>query len=309
MIIYESRPGGAIARHHQNVQNTIYRAGLAYATIWNQGALGQSQVNKSDLVIPVAKKEAAANDVASALQPFATAFNIDVALMMSIAQHIDPLVKQAVSSSPKEMAKKGKAKEKAPSTTPPPAEYPPSVDSAWIHDTAEELLSRAPEMVLAVRPSESATLKYAIVFELLSILAHRRYLVENTAAGNAVRILFQNLLDSHLVDDQEVYIFPDGLGVVTPLGAEQLQLAQKRQQDDIWCRRITSLMTRLSRVNLSLTSEESEDEEATAFTSVVKSGVLDAITVSLQKSSVLCGASCLSNQHRMWPPIFSLNCR
>jgi hypothetical protein len=291
MFVYECRPDGAIAQHHKNVQNTILRAGLAYATVWNQAALRQTQLNKADLVIPVAKKEAQADDVASALEPFAKAFGIEVSLMMSMAQHIDPLVKQAVSSSPKEMmAKKGKAKEKAPSITPPPAQYPPSANSAWIRDTAEELLWRAPEMVLAVRPSESATLKYAIVFELLSILAHRRFFVEKTAAGNAVRILFQTLLDSNLVEGQDAYIFPDGLGVVSPLGAEELKAAKKRQHDDIWCRRITSLMTRLSRVNLSLTSEESDDEEAKAFTSIVKSGMLDVITVSSHKSSVFCNS-------------------
>jgi hypothetical protein len=58
MIVHETRNGGVIQQHHKTIRNTLFTAGLAYATVWNQGALSQTQISKADLVIPVAKKDA-----------------------------------------------------------------------------------------------------------------------------------------------------------------------------------------------------------------------------------------------------------
>jgi hypothetical protein len=293
MIVYETRAGGAIKQHHKTVKNMIFTAGRGYATVWNQATLSQTQVVKADLVIPVAKKDAQVKDLEANLQPFATAFGVEVSLMTSVAQEIDALVKQAVTPAPKEAtSKKGKAKANAPSPSsnsptsfPPTPQFPPDTHSPWITITAQELLRRAPQWVLSVRPSESATLKYAIVFELFSILAHRRYFIEKTVAGNAVRILFQNLLKEHLVKEDGEYIFADGLGTTTPMTPQQLDIAKKHQRDEVWGRRMASFMTRLSRVNLSLTgvqSDESdeEDDKEQALESFIKSRMVDVMKVS-----------------------------
>jgi hypothetical protein len=292
MIVYETRNGGAIHQHQQTIRNTLFSAGMAYATVWNQGALSQTHISKADLVIPVAKKDAQAKDVEDSLQPFATAFGIKVTVMTSIAQAIDALVKKAVMPAPKEATmKKGKGKGKArapspesPPTFPPPPQFPPTSDNAWILVTAQELLRQAPQWVLSVRPSESATLKYAIVFELLSILAHRRHFLEKTPAGNSVRILVQNLLNRHLSTDEDEYIFADGLGSPTPMTGAELDIAMKHQRDDVWGRRMASLMTRLSRVNLSLISDDSEEEgdsqKGGRLESFIKSGMVEMMKVS-----------------------------
>ena len=92
LFVYESCHGSAIRQYHHNIKNIIFSAGITYATVWNQDSLSQTDIKKAELVIPVVKKDVQAKeDLISSLKPFATAFGINISVMISIAELIDLL--------------------------------------------------------------------------------------------------------------------------------------------------------------------------------------------------------------------------
>jgi hypothetical protein len=262
-------------------------AGVSYATSWNQAALANASLKKSDLGIPVSKKSSEPVDsIKIALQPIAKAFGLqDANALVEMAQALDNTVRASIAErTSKEAAKKPaatKGKEVSSSSSSPrlgpPTNFPPYPATTWVITTATNLLSHCADWVLRVRPSESNTLRYALVLEIFSILAHRLPSVTRTRGGNGLRVALQSLLEEYSPKSSPFY-FPDGLGKIEEMSHEATALADRQIIDAMWGQRLSTFSSRISKVPLDFSADDEEEDETTK--EFVKAQIQTMLSVS-----------------------------
>jgi hypothetical protein len=257
------------------VLNVITSAGVSYVSSWNQAALANASLKKSEVGLPVSKKSSEPIDsIMAALLPIAKAFGLqDAKALVEMAEALDTTVRTSIAertakdttttSSKKPVSKKGKEASSFSSSpsSPLPADFPPSPSHLWVATTATRLLSHCADWVLRVRPSESNTVRYALMLEILSILAHRLPSVTRTRGGNGLRVALQSLFNEYSPKSAP-FNFADGLGNVEKMSNEALALADRHIVDVMWVQRLSAFSSKISKVQLDLADEDNESIQA-----------------------------------------------
>jgi len=234
-------------------------------TSWNDAAITElsMSITKANLTIPVSKKTSQSfADVSDALKPFANGFQVTVEYIWELAEAVTVPVREAcVQATTKATAKgKGRAAEGEDLSTESvsiPDEFPPATTHPWIRHTVRNLLRNCPKWVLEVRTNESNTIRYAVTFEILSILSHRRKLVTQTVAGAFIRTVFHHELVKYFPG----YKFPDGLPDPKPLEESEEIVAKDMKTALSWQQYMSNFASKLAQVPRDFAGLDESDDE------------------------------------------------
>jgi hypothetical protein len=249
-----------LPEYADDLSNLMARAGVAYMTSWNEAALVDMEMKKSELGIPVSKKTSQPfAEISEGLEPFAKGFQVPNEYLQKLADAVTEPVQEACTNATARVAKKKSRAEDHSATTSEaiPDYFPPPPSHPWVAHTARNLLRRCPKWVLDVRTNETNTIRYAVVFEILSILSHRQELVTRTAAGAYLR---QSVYET-LAPFFPGFKFPDGLPDPKPLEPSEQQRLRDGAAVLKWQRHLSYFAGRVAQMPLDFGGMADEDDK------------------------------------------------